>query len=152
MSTERSERPAALAALDVFVGAWTEQVLLPDIPSGDVVFEWALDEHYLVQRSVSPQPEFPDSIAIVAYDVDADRYVQHYFDSRGVVRIYRMELRDRLWTLLRTEPDFSPLNFWQRFEGSFSTDGTTIEGQWETSNDGGAHWELDFGLTYTRVR
>ena len=152
MSTERSDRPVALEALDVFVGEWTEQVLLPDIPSGHAVFEWALDQQYLVQRSASPQPEFPNSIAIVAYDVDADSYVQHYFDSRGVVRIYRMELRDRLWTLLRTEADFSPLNFWQRFEGSFSADATTIEGRWETSHDGGAHWELDFGLTYTRVR
>jgi hypothetical protein len=152
VSTERSDRPAALEALDVFVGEWTEQVLLPDIPSGHAVFEWTLDQQYLIQRSVSPQREFPDSIAIVAYDIDADGHVQHYFDSRGVVRIYRMELRDRLWTLVRTEADFSPLNFWQRFEGSFSADGTTIEGRWETSHDGGARWELDFGLTYTRVR
>jgi len=101
---------------------------LPEIPAGNVAFEWALDQQYLVQRSVSPQPEFPDSIATVAYDVDADSYVQHYFDSRGVVRIYRMERRDRLWTLLRTEADFSPLNFWQRFEGSLSAGATTIEG------------------------
>jgi len=33
-----------------------------------------------------------------------------------------------------------------------SADGDTIEGRWETSHNGGATWELDFGLRYSRVR
>jgi hypothetical protein len=34
---------------------------------------------------------------------------------------------------------------------TFSADGNTIEGRWETSPDG-RDWELDFELTYHRVR
>jgi hypothetical protein len=151
MPADRSAPAEGLAALDILVGAWTEQVLLPDIPPGRVVFEWALDGHYLLQHSEIPQSEFPNSLAVIARDTAGDGYVQHYFDSRGVVRIYQMSLRDALWTLSRTEPDFTPLAFAQRFEGRFAPDGYTIAGRWETSEDGGEHWKLDFPLTFTRV-
>ncbi len=78
-------------------------------------------------------------------------YLQHYFDSRGVVRLYRMSLEHRVWTLYRTEPDFTPLEFAQRFVGTISADGNRIEGPWETSYDDGQTWERDFLLSYTRV-
>ena len=116
------------------------------------MFEWALRGTFLIQRSDSPLPEFPDGLMIIAYDDEADRFTQHYFDSRGVVRIYRMTLSDGLWTLLRTEADFTPLLFAQRYQGRFSPDGNTIDGQWETSEDGGEHWQVDFPLTYTRIQ
>ena len=160
MSTEPPESGARRAALQVFVGEWDEQVLLPDIPPGRVVSEWALDGTYLIQRADIPQPEFPDSISIIAYDAETDAYTMHYFDSRGIVRIYEMGLRDGRWTLLRdgrwtllrAKPDFTPLEFAQRFEGIFSADGDTIDATWNTSHDGGETWELDFGLTFTRVK
>jgi len=151
MSDHRSDRPAALAALDAFVGEWTVRVHLADAPAGRTVFEWALGGQYLLQRSNTPQPDIPDSFVVMARGAEDGGYVQHYFDSRGVVRIYRMELHGRRWTLLRSEADFSPLAFWQRFRAEFSADGGLIEGQWETSHDSGAHWDVDFGLTYTRV-
>src|SRR5918993_347618 len=47
-------------------------------------------------------------------------------------------------------PDFSPLDFAQRFTGTFSDDGTTIAGRWEIAHDGST-WEHDFDLTYVRV-
>jgi hypothetical protein len=47
-------------------------------------------------------------------------------------------------------PDFTPLDFWQRFTGEFSADGRTITGRWETSQDGST-WEQDFDLTYRKV-
>lgn len=53
------------------------------------------------------------------------------------------------WTLLRTKEDFSPLNFQQRYVGRFSEDGTAIEGECQTSEDG-HDWRRDFGLTYRR--
>ena len=102
---------------EIFVGEWVEQVGLPDAPPGRAVFEWALRGTFLIQRSDSPLPEFPDGLMIIAYDDEADRFTQHYFDSRGVVRIYRMTLSDGLWTLLRTEADFTPLQFAQRYQG-----------------------------------
>jgi hypothetical protein len=54
------------------------------------------------------------------------------------------------WTLERRTEDFSPLDFHQRWTGTFSPDGQTIDGRWETSPDGQA-WELDFELHYVRT-
>ena len=76
-------------------------------------------------------------------------YTQHYFDSRGVARVYAMTFSDGVWTLLREAPDFTPLDFSQRFSGRFSADRTTIAGTWEVRTDGSS-WEHDFDLTYTR--
>jgi len=151
MAEQRQERAAALAALGVLVGEWAVEVQLPDSPVGRVIFEWALNGQYLIERSSAPDP-VPDSLAVIGLGDGTDRYLQHYFDSRGVTRLYRMGLADGVWTLRRTEPDFSPLDFWQRFEGTFSEDGNRIDGRWEQSQDGGATWELDFHLTYRRVR
>lgn len=49
-----------------------------------------------------------------------------------------------------TKADFSPLDFSQRFTGTFSDDGRTIQGRWETCHDGST-WEHDFDLVYRRV-
>jgi hypothetical protein len=151
MAKQESERSAALAALDVFVGEWAVAVQFPDSPVGRVTFEWALNGQYLLQRSGAPDP-VPDSLAIIGPGDASEPYIQHYFDSRGVTRLYRMGLADGVWTLQRTDPDFSPLDFWQRFAGTFSEDNNRIDGRWEQSQDGGATWELDFHLTYTRVQ
>jgi len=58
--------------------------------------------------------------------------------------------RTGAWKLWRESEDFSPLDFSQRFTGTFSDDGTTISGRWENSGDGST-WEHDFKLTYTKV-
>jgi len=31
-----------------------------------MIFEWTLDRHYLLQHSTIPDPQFPDSLAIIA--------------------------------------------------------------------------------------
>jgi hypothetical protein len=114
-----------------------------------MTFEWSLDDRYLIQRSTLPAP-FPDSLAVIEYDEAAGGFRQHYFDSRGVTRLYRMTLSGSEWILLRTEPDFSPLVFAQRFVGSIADDGRSVEGAWEQSHDGGTTWEHDFGLRLER--
>ena len=50
---EADERDGRLAALDVFVGEWVEQVEIPDAPPGRCVFEWDLRE---ASWSAIPQP------------------------------------------------------------------------------------------------
>ena len=96
-------------------------------------------------------PEAPDSTAIIGVDPGREAYRQHYFDSRGIARRYAMEFSDGMWTLVRDSPDFTPLEFSQRFTGTFSSDGQRINGRWEASSDG-SNWEHDFDLTYTKVR
>jgi hypothetical protein len=158
VSETRSE---ALERLDVFVGEWVLDARFPGQPlpsdaenEGSLVrsrFEWALDGQFLVQRTEVPVPEAPDSLTIVGVDAETGAYTQHYYDSRGVVRLCAMSLADGVWTLTREAPDFSPLEFRQRFVGTFSHDGNTISGAWEKCFDG-VGWEHDFALTYRRRR
>ena len=67
-----------------------------------------------------------------------------YCDSRGVSRIYAMSLSDRVWKVWREAPGFS-----QRFTGTFSADGRTIEGRSQLCEDG-VHWNDDLQITYRR--
>ena len=81
---------------------------------------------------------------------DPDAFVQHYFDSRGVSRIYSMTFDGSTWILTRDKPDFAPLDFEQRFTGTFEDDGSTIRGHWDIKHPG-KDWALDFDLVYTRL-
>lgn len=144
----------AYDALAPFVGEWSVQAAFGDAPSADigawVSFEWLPGNRFLLQRWEVPLPEAPDGIAIIGADPEVDgRYLQHYFDSRGVARVYRMSVENGVWKLWREEADFSPLDFAQRFSGTFSRDGKTIVGRWEICHDG-TTWERDFDLTYLR--
>jgi hypothetical protein len=141
-----------LSPLSVFVGSWMVEVSLPGAAPARSVFEWILGGAYLLQRTSVPMPEAPDSFSVVAAEPADGRYVQHYFDSRGVSRVYEMTLVDNVWTLTRSSADFSPLDFAQRYVGVISADGGRISGRWETAPPGGSEWELDFALNYTRER
>ena len=145
-------RADALARLDIFVGEWVVEARFPgaDGPAGRSRFEWALDRQFLIQRTEVPVPEAPDGLMIVGTDLATGAYTQHYYDSRGVVRLYAMTFADGVWTLTRESPDFTPLDFRQRFTGTFSRDGNAISGAWEKGRDGG-EWEHDFALTYRRA-
>jgi len=152
---EQATRNPALERLDAFVGAWSIEASIPSFgPTGTAgrsVFEWALGGQFLVQRSEVDHPQAPNALMVHAVDPETGAYTQHYFDSRGVVRVYDMSFEDGVWKLVRDKPDFTPLKFAQRFVGRFSGDGSTIAGAWEASHDGGSTWELDFELTYKRT-
>jgi hypothetical protein len=141
-------------ALAPFVGDWRILAAFGDTPPADVgamaSFAWLPGDRFLIERWEVPVPEAPDGIAIIGADPSCEgRYLQHYFDSRGVARVYKMSVEDGVWKLWRDEPDFSPFDFSQRFTGTFSADGATIAGRWEICRDG-AMWEHDFDLTYLR--
>jgi hypothetical protein len=137
---------AALQRLGILAGEWKVEAFGGSAP---VHIEWILDGQYLIQRANAPDPA-PNSVAIISVAEDDDSYIQHYFDTRGVTRTYAMTFAEGVWTLLRDKPDFSPLDFHQRFEGKISDDGKTIDARWEKSDDGKT-WEFDFPLTYTRI-
>jgi hypothetical protein len=142
-------------ALEVLVGEWSMEARFKGMPPVDegarVIFEWLPGKQFLVQRWSVPVPDAPDGIAIIGPDPsDEDRYLQHYFDSRGVARLYRMTLDNRVWTLWRDEADFSPLEFRQRYTGEISGDGQTVAGRWEICRDG-TTWEHDFDLRYRKL-
>jgi hypothetical protein len=142
-----------LESLSPLLGEWTVEAVFPGTgatgPAGTTTFELTLGGRYVVQRGAVDHPEAPDLLAVIAPDAEGEGFVQHYFDSRGVVRLYAMTFADGLWTLRRDAPDFSPLDFHQRFEGRLNDDGTRIDGHWDSSPDG-IEWALDFDLIYRR--
>ena len=146
----RSKRPTpnpALARLEAFVGTWQWEASLEGKPigRGPTEFSWQESGVFLVEHAGAEQPEFPSSTAIFGCDDTTETHCMIQVDSRGISRIYQMSLREGVWKFWRDAP-----GFFQRFEGRFSNDGTTISGRCEKSADG-VQWELDFDLTYTKV-
>ena len=145
---------ARLERLEPFIGAWRIEAPAFPLPPGlaeeaRMTFEWTLGGAFVLQRSSVPVPEAPDGLCVIGVDAAGDGYTQHYFDSRGIARVYAMTFDGHEWTLERHAPDFTPLPFHQRWVGTFSgTD--AIHGRWETSPDG-RRWQLDFELSYQRV-
>ena len=146
-------------SLAPLIGAWTMEAVFPSSsPAAGMavegvartVFEYLPGEQFVIQRWEVPHPQAPDGIAVIGWDGARGGLVQHYFDSRGVARLYDTSLEDGVWRLSRTAADFSPLDFAQRFRGTFDDDGRTLRGAWETSPDGAA-WEHDFELIYHRA-
>jgi hypothetical protein len=151
---DQAAHKSAMERLEPFIGEWSLDASFPGAPPtgplGRTAFEWTLGGQYLIQRLEVPHPAAPDGLCVIGFDLETGNYVQHYFDSRGVARTYAMTFNDGVWELLRDAADFSPLDFSQRFSGTFSADGRTIEGEWQTSPDGSA-WERDFRLTYRKI-
>jgi hypothetical protein len=154
----------ALDPLRRLVGTWTTEATHPALPGvvvhGTAAVEWLQGERFLIYRAANDHPDFPDSISIIG-DTEHDRVEEgraapppeargaltmHYFDSRGVFRIYETTVDDRRWRLWRDAPGFS-----QRFTGTFSDDGATIVGRWQLSTDD-VSWDDDLAITYRRDR
>jgi hypothetical protein len=136
-------RNPKLTALEALVGTWV--LGDPSAPVGRTSFSWLEGGHFLVQRWTVDIPGAPDGLAVIGEDATTGELVQHYYDSRGVARVYQLRLEGGTWRLWRDGPDF-----WQRFTGTLAEDGTSIAGTWDSSPDGSS-WQHDFDLLYTRV-
>ncbi|WP_252315843.1 hypothetical protein [Sinobaca sp. H24] len=146
-------RETAIEQLTFFIGKWELKVIHPHLGtiSGRTVFEWIEEERYMMQRIRIDQPDFPSSTIIYDYDVEAKTYLQHYFDSRGLTRLYRMSLDHHTWKLWREASDFSPLDFSQRFTGDINASQDVIQSVWEKAYDR-VTWERDFKVIYRKVK
>jgi hypothetical protein len=136
-----------LDALNALVGRWAvefKHVALPDVVHGQKTYEWLEGRHFLIEHSHMDHPDVPDSISVTGADDSGEGLTQHYFDSRGVSRAYKMRLEDGVWTIWRDAPGFS-----QRFAGTFSEDGKTIHVLGELSKDG-VTWTRDFEQIYKK--
>src|SRR2546423_10201816 len=110
----------SLERLDRLVGTWSTDATHPEVPGvvvhGTVVIEWLEGERFLIHRARSDHPDFPDSISIIGF-TERDRVVNqpdsdpavatespmsmHYFDSRGVFRVFDVSIDDEAWRLWR---------------------------------------------------
>lgn len=145
-------RTEMMERLGFFLGTWTVEVTHPHLQPNPIVgntkFEW-MDETYIIQRTHIDKAEFPSSTIIYDWDSASGNYVQHYFDTRGVTRLYQMSFEGGIWKLWRDAADFSPLDFLQRFIGEIDESGNVIESVWEQSEDG-VDWKHDFKLHFKR--
>jgi hypothetical protein len=130
------------------VGRWAIDASHPMLPGdeirGEMTFEWLDGHRLLIQRSHYEHPDIPDAIAI--FGVIDDQLSMHYFDSRGVHRIFMASLIEGTLRYARDAPGFS-----QRFTLTMSDDGDTVGGQGELSRDG-TNWQDDLAITYRRAR
>lgn len=124
---EKASRTSELAALDPLVGEWTSEATHPMLPStvvaGRMAYEWLEGERFHIQRSSMEHPDFPDSISMIG--LAEGELTAHYFDSRGVFRIYGVAMEGGTLRMWRDAPGFS-----QRLEASLSDDGATLAGTW----------------------
>jgi hypothetical protein len=141
-----SQQPE-LEGWERFVGTWTTEASHPLLPGaairGESTFEWLRGRRFLIQRSRYDDPRIPDAVAIIG--VTDGELAMHYFDERGVHRVYGASLSGDTWRFWRDTPGFS-----QRFAGTFGQDGTTITGRGELSRDG-ARWDDDLAIAYRKL-
>lgn len=139
-------RHASLHSLSALVGEWATEATHPVYPStvvhGHSAFEWLEGEKFMIVRARSDHPDFPDSISIIG---DTEGLRMHYFDSRGVNRVYEVGVSEDAWELSRDAPGFS-----QHFTGRFEEGGDRISGLWKLSRDN-TSWEDDLEITYRRT-
>jgi len=127
------------------VGVWTTEATHPAVPgtivSGTADVQWLEGQRFLIFRSHSDHPDFPDSISIIG---DTDGLQWHSFDSRGVHRIYEFHVTDDRWELARDAPEFS-----QRLTATFEDGDNTMAGLAKLSVDDET-WQDDLQITYRR--
>jgi len=155
----------ALEELNRLVGTWDTEATHPARPGlvihGSAEIQWLEGKRFLIHRARTDQAEFPDSISIMGFMgrdrvedpqnpasnvASESRPCMHYFDSRGVFRIFDWSIDQVAWRFWRNAPAFS-----QRFTGTFQRDGQTIEGQSELCRDD-VNWKKDLQITYRRRR
>jgi hypothetical protein len=145
---EQSAQRPELAAFDRLVGEWTFEATHPLVPAtvvhGRMTYAWLEGRRFLIQRSSNDHPDFPDAISVIGF-ADEEELTAHYYDSRGVFRIYRIEMEGETLRMWRDEPGFR-----QRMEGTLSEDGATFTLTGQLSRDEET-WDDDLATTFTRV-
>lgn len=139
-----------LQPLAFLVGEWITQGTHPLAPGrtfhGRTRVEWLEAGAFLIARMHIDEPEIPDGVAIFGTDDDhPDAGRMLYFDVRSVSREYAWSISGNVWIWSRIEPAFS-----QRMRLVVADDHRTMVSTGEMSR-GGASWEPDLQLAYTRV-
>jgi hypothetical protein len=138
------------------VGRWTTEATHPAVPgtviSGSSQVEWLEGERFLIYRTQNDHPDFPDAISIIG---DTDGLHMHYFDSRGVNRLFELTVADDGWAIaMGRDSDAgsfasSDAPFSQRLTYIFEDADQTMSAKGELSYDD-VNWDDDLEITYRR--
>jgi hypothetical protein len=150
------EENPAMPAFERLIGTWHGEGDFPDPPMhlvSDATFERLGD--FVIFRSKGQPAEVPDTLSIIGGAPEGEPQPMHYFDSRGVQRLFLTTIEGSTWRIWRAPgedwngPDGPGFN--QRWIAEISADGSTIDGRWERGlGPTGDAWELDFPMTYVR--
>jgi hypothetical protein len=139
------------------IGEWHGEGVMPIEPPVKVSADAKVERMgtFIVFSSIGGG-DVPDSISIIGGAPEGDPQPMHYFDARGVQRLYLTAIEGSTWKIWRApgEDWNGPQGpgFNQRFVGVFSADGNTVDGRWERGlGNSGDVWELDFPITYHRT-
>ena len=145
-------------SFEPLIGAWHGEGELPIEPPMTITVEATVDRlgEFIVLKSAGHSSDVPDSISIIGGAPDGEPQPMHYFDSRGVQRLFMTSVEGSTWKIWRAPgedwngPDGPGFN--QRYIGEISVDGNTITGRWDRGlGDAGDEWEIDFPLDYVRT-
>ena len=131
-----------MGTLDRLLGTWEitmHHSAMSEPITGRLRYERVLDGAFILQHWTYDHPDFPDAMALLS----ENRY--HYFDVRGIVRVFDLEADDAGWSMIRLDDDFSQ-RFTARFRGP-----DVMDSSGEVSYDTGVTWQPDFTMTYQRV-
>jgi hypothetical protein len=142
-------------AFEPLIGRWHGEGQLPDPPMKMTV-EATIERlgAFVVFHSAGEPDDLPDSVSIIGGAGKGEPQPMHYFDERGVKRLYLTTIEGstwKIWSAPGEDPDGpNGPGFDQRFIGEFSADRKRIAGRWERRS--GDKWELDFPMTYVRKK
>ena len=140
------KRDPALDQLDALVGEWDVDAthpMLKGVTRGEATFAWLPGRAFLVQRSDMPPGDFPSSLSVIGGGTTPGTWPMHYFDSRGVMRVYQLSAESGLLKMSRDHPGFS-----QRATFTFEDGGRTLRVEGEANEDG--EWKPDARFIYRR--
>lgn len=129
---------------DRLLGSWEARATHTHLPGvvvhGTSSFERLGDEGFLVHRTQYDHPALPDALSLLR---DGQ---QHYFDTRGVMRLFALSHTSEGWSVVRPQlgADFGQRMTWQLEQG-----GTAVSGRSQLSHDG-VRWEDDLAVVYRR--
>lgn len=131
-----------MSGFDRLLGTWDFTMQHADVSepvTGRHRYELVLDGAFVQLHWSYHHPDFPDATALFSQE----RY--HYFDVRGVTRVFDVQLEEGGWSLVNVDPVFSQRGT-SRFRGPDAFDTTG-----ERSYDAGVTWHPDFTMRSGRV-
>jgi len=140
-------RDPALDELDILVGEWDTEgshPLLDGVVRGRTMYEWLTGRRFLIQRSETPPNTVPSAVSVIGGGETPGIWPMHYFDSRGVTRVYQLSFRDRVLRIWRDQPGFM-----QRSVGVFEDGDRTFRLKGELA-EGSGPWKRDLEMTFRR--
>ncbi len=132
-----------MSALDRLLGRWVftmHHSALAEPVTGHQQYDRVLGGAFVLQHWTYDHPDFPDAQVMLSATQ------AHYFDVRGVIRIFDLEIDDTGWSMIHLDSHFAQ-RFSTRFQGP-----DAMEGTGEASEDAGITWRPDFSISYRRQR